>query len=186
MDRNSILGILLIASILIIWGIVQSPNKKEQEARKRVADSLALVRQAQALPDSAALYQQPATAAPAVPAGDSLSVSQLKNSLGEFAALASGENKFYVIENDLIKLTVSAKGGRPYSVELKQYRTFGKQPIVLFDGDSTQFGLTFYYQNKTISTNNLFFPPGDTLPHNASAGSDSLAMRLALAVTAYI
>jgi YidC/Oxa1 family membrane protein insertase len=186
MDRNSILGILLIASILIIWGIVQSPDKKEQEARRRMADSLTLVRQAQALPDSAALMQQPVAAAAAIPEGDSLSVSQLQSSLGAFATLATGENKFYVIENELLKLTVSAKGGRPYSVELKEYKTFGKQPIILFNGDSTQFGLTFYYQNKTIFTNNLFFSPGDTLPHNASAGSDSLAMRLALADNKYI
>jgi YidC/Oxa1 family membrane protein insertase len=144
MDRNSILGILLIASILIIWGIVQSPDKKELEARKRTADSLALVRQVQKAADSLSIMEQPDTVAAVPPAAnDSLEAVQLQNSLGEFAALAHGENKFYVIENDLIKLTVSAKGGRPYSVELKQYRTFGKQPIVLFDGDSTQFGLNF-------------------------------------------
>lgn len=35
MDKNSIFGIILIAAILIIWGVVQSPNKKELEARKK-------------------------------------------------------------------------------------------------------------------------------------------------------
>ena len=47
MDRNSIIGIVLIAAILIVWSVVFSPNKKEMEERKRQQDSLALVLQQQ-------------------------------------------------------------------------------------------------------------------------------------------
>jgi len=154
MDRNSIFGIILIAAILIIWGVVQSPGKKEQEARKRIADSLALVNQARAVTDTAgAVFQDDGVDRPVV-AADSVNSQQLQNELGEFAPAASGVNKFYVIENELIKLTISSKGGRPYSVELKNYKTFGKQPVVLFNGDSTRFGLVFYNQNKPVSTMN--------------------------------
>jgi len=40
MDKNSIFGILLIAAILIIWGVFQAPNKKELEEKRRRADSV--------------------------------------------------------------------------------------------------------------------------------------------------
>ncbi len=43
MDKNSIFGILLIAAILIIWGVVQSPIKKNWKHEERQLDSLALV-----------------------------------------------------------------------------------------------------------------------------------------------
>jgi YidC/Oxa1 family membrane protein insertase len=179
MDKNSIFGIILIAGILIIWGIVQAPNKKELESRKRIADSLAVVQQSRVITDSARtvrpLSEGVVSAAPADTSGS----RKLQNELGEFSALATGENKFYTIENSLIRLVVSSKGGRPYSVELKKYKTFGRKPIVLFDGDSTQFGITFYDQNKAISTNELYFTPGDTATRrSAEKNSDSLAMRL--------
>ena len=187
MDRNSILGIILIAGILIIWGIVQSPTKKELEKRQRKIDSIAAVRRSESLPDTV-------QAAPTITA-DSAAVTvqehepgrKLQGELGEFSASATGENKFYTLENDLIRLEVSSKGGRPYSVELKQYKTFTREPVVLFDGDSTQFGLTFFNQNKPISTNELYFLPTDTVTGRvAGEKSDSLCMRLTVGDNKYI
>jgi YidC/Oxa1 family membrane protein insertase len=180
MDKNSIFGIILIAAILIIWGIVQSPSKKEQEARKRVMDSLALVNQAPTLADTTSASLQENTGDQAAIAPESADSLKLQHELGEFATAAVGENKFYVIENELIKLIISSKGGRPYSVELKKYKTFGRQPVVLFDGDSTLFGLSFFNQNKPVFTNELYFKPADTIIHDASVKSDSITMRLAI------
>lgn len=186
MDKNSIFGIVLIAAILIIWGVVQSPNKKELAARKRMQDSLALISRTQVIPDTAGQYLLSDKHVEPVVTNDSANTQKLQQELGEFAAFATGDDKYFVIENDLIRLTVSSKGGRPYSVELKKYKTFGKQPVVLFDGDSTQFGLNFYYQNKPVSTNSLYFNPSDDITHNATASKDSLGMRLALSENKYI
>ncbi|HSO77528.1 MAG TPA: membrane protein insertase YidC [Bacteroidales bacterium] len=78
--------------------------------------------------------------------------------LGVFAGRVSGENKFYTIENNKLKLTISAKGGRIYSALLKDYRTHDSLPIVLFNGDSTVFGYNFFTpDNKAIRTNDLYF-----------------------------
>jgi len=186
MDKNSIFGILLIAAILITWGVVQSPDKKELAARKRLADSLALVQPAQVLPGTAETVKQVAVAGQAAAGSDSATAQELLNELGVFAANATGKDKFYTLENDLIKLVISSKGGRPYSVELKKYKTFSREPVVLFNGDSTQFGLTFYDQNKPISTNELYFKPADTLAHSAAVSRDSLVMRLAVDENKYI
>jgi YidC/Oxa1 family membrane protein insertase len=187
MDKNSIFGIILIAGILIIWGVVQAPNKKELEARKRKMDSLAVLQQSRILPDSAATVRPSVPGRVSAASSDSVNTQNLQNELGEYSKVAVGENKFYTLENDLIRLVVSTKGGRPYSVELKKYRTFGKKPVILFDGDSTQFGIAFYSQNKAISTNPLYFQPGDTLTHRKVVShGDSLAMRLVIGENKYI
>jgi YidC/Oxa1 family membrane protein insertase len=187
MDKNSIFGIILIAAILIIWGVVQKPNKKELEARKKRMDSLAVIQQSRVLSDTVKTVRPFSPQSAVAVSPDSASTSQLKNELGEFSIAAVGENKFYTIENDLIRLIVSSKGGRPYSVELKKYKTFSREPVVLFNGDSTQFGLTFYNQNKAISTNQLFFTAADTLTRRiVSAHSDSLTMRLLVGDNRYI
>jgi len=187
MDRNSILGILLIAAILIVWGVIQAPNKKELEARKRVLDSLALVQQSQ-LPVTQPKDSSFVKPSQALPDNDSSYSKKLVDELGEFSAVAQGENKLYTIENDVIKLTVSAKGGRPYTVELKDYKTFGQEPVLLFDGDSTQFGISFYHQNKAVFTNDLYFAPDDTAETSIQAiqNADSLSMRLQVGETRYI
>lgn len=187
MDKNSIFGILLIAAILIIWGIVQTPDKQELAKQRRQADSLALVQQkAIAASDSLKAKTVIADTLPAVTINDSANAEQLVNQYGAFAALATGEDKFYTIENDVISMVVSAKGGRPYIVELKEYKTFDRKPVLLFTGDSTRFGLIFYDQNKPISTSDMYFAAADTQAHDATDKADSLVMRLAVSDSRFI
>ncbi len=184
MDKNSIFGILLIAAILIVWGIVQQPDKGQQERNRIYADSIARVQEAAREKEKAAVIGNPDTIAQPRQSFDSTAAAK---QLGTFAVHAKGTKDLYTIENDLIKLTLSSKGGRPYSVELKKYKTFSRKPVVLFNGDSTKFGLTFYEeQNRLISTNDLFFKALDTLPHNATVQADSLTMRLQVADNRYI
>jgi YidC/Oxa1 family membrane protein insertase len=187
MDKNSIFGIIIIAAILIIWGVVQSPNKKELEARKARLDSIARIQPVQTPADTSTTTSPQVTGSAAAAALHD-HTQQLQDSLGEYAGAVNGKNEFYTIENDLMKLVVSTKGGRPYSVQLKKYKTFLREPVILFNGDSTQFGLTFFSQNRNISTNQLYFKPGDTLASNISAVAhkDSLTMRLQVSDTKYI
>jgi len=183
MDKNSIFGILVIAAILIIWGVIQSPSKNELAEKRRIADSLAAIQKTLTVPETLPAFDTVATTKVDVVALDSVSA---QNEYGDFAIAAIGENDLYTIENDVIKLVVSRKGGRPYSAELKKYRTFTREPVVLFDGDSTKFGITFSENSKIIPTNDLYFTPLDTLPHNASTSPDSLTMRLAINTGKYI
>lgn len=185
MDKNSIFGILLIAAILIVWGIVQQPDKEQLEKNRIYADSIARVQEAAREKEKAAVAANlPDTITQTRPSFDSTTAAK---QLGAFAVYATGTKDFYTIENDLIKLTLSSKGGRPYSVELKKYKTFSREPVVLFNGDSTKFGLTFYEeQNRLISTNDLFFKALDTLPHIATVNADSITMRLQVADNRYI
>ncbi len=179
MDRNSIFGILLIAAILIVWGIIQTPDKKELEARKRYADSLYQVQQlALQKADSARLLTAPETTQDQKKA-DTLLAARAAEQYGIFASAATGTNEFVTIENEVLKMTLSTKGGRPYSVELKKYKTFGRDPVVLFDGDSTQFGISFFEQNRPILTNDLYFVPSEVTDSSAT-------MRLSVSDSRYI
>jgi YidC/Oxa1 family membrane protein insertase len=149
-------------------------------------DSLSLAEQARIEADSSSAILREDTDDQPIVTSDTADIRKRQNELGEFASSAFGENELYVIENELIKLTISSRGGRPYSVELKKYKTFSRQPVILFDGDSTRFGLSFYYQNKPVSTNDLYFIPADTFPHNATVNPDSLTMRLEVNEKKYI
>ncbi len=187
MDRNTIIGIILIAAVLIIWGIANSPSKEEQEAQQRRIDSLNQVREQiqESVPDES---EQVAGVQENIPepliTEDS---AELVSQYGAFAAAAKGEDAYYTIENDLIKVKVSALGGRPYSVELKKYKTFKQEPIILFTGDSTRFGLNFYHRNKHIATNDLFFQsPEEQSEKIVTDESDSLTMRLVIDNDRYI
>jgi YidC/Oxa1 family membrane protein insertase len=179
MDRNSIIGLVLIGGILIMFSVWNSPNKKEMELARRNADSLAMVQER---------AQQAEKAKAAEIKNDTVKVNNvekqknLADNYGDFASAVEGQKEIYTIENDLLKLCVSTKGGRPYSVELKDYKTFDQKPLILFDGDSTVFGINFYTSNnRLISTNELFYKPvlaEKSVVLTKNDTSKSLAMRL--------
>jgi YidC/Oxa1 family membrane protein insertase len=79
---------------------------------------------------------------------------------GVFASSAKGEDDFITLENDKLEMKISLKGGRVYSARLKDYTTYNSLPVVLFSGDSTNFGFNFFTtDNKAVQTNNLYFKP---------------------------
>ncbi len=81
----------------------------------------------------------------------------LERSLGSaLYAATKGEEKFYVVENDLAKFTFSNLGGRIASVELKDYKTYKETPLKLFYPESSHFGLNLF-TTRQISTADFYF-----------------------------
>lgn len=180
MDRNSVIGLVLIGLILIGFSILNAPSQEEIAAMKRSQDSLALVEKQQAAAKKAA--QEVQSAAVPVPADttgmdDSLKTAQLNDQLGAFAQSGSGTEKVITAENDLLKLNLTSRGGRVKSVELKKYKTWDGKPLVLFDSDSTRFGFNFFAQNRSISTNDLYFETGDKGFKVSGTDSNSISFR---------
>ncbi|MEO5572594.1 MAG: membrane protein insertase YidC [Bacteroidia bacterium] len=163
MDRNSIIGLLLMGALLIGFSLWNQPGKEQLEAMRQ-QDSIALVEKTK---DSINLYQlkqqqqqqqqQVAAVADTALQNDSAKAIAMEQQLGSFAHAASGTNDFYVIENNFMRVKIASKGGHITSLQLKQYKSFEGRPLILFEGDSTVFGLNFFSQNRIISTNNLFF-----------------------------
>lgn len=160
MDRNTILGLVLIFALFIGYSWWNAPSKEELEAKRKSQDSIAFV---QANTDSLAKV---ATINIAVNDSvkaieDSLQSSPeaLKDKLGSFANAAKGEDEDFIVENEVLKLTISSKGGRIAQAQLKKFRTFDSIPLILFTKDSSEFNLSFFSNNRSINTSELFFEP---------------------------
>ena len=162
MDKKSIIGIVLIFAILVVFSIINQPSKEEIEAQKQRKDSIALVQAEKEILLQKQLEQQAALKETNT-AYDSVSseaqLTENANQYGVFGAAANGNEEFYTLENNLMIITFSNKGGSIYSVELKNYQTNDSLPLILFDGPETQFSLNFFAQNKSIQTNQLYFKP---------------------------
>ena len=161
MDRNQIIGILLIVGILIVYSIYTKPTQEELETARQERlknDSIRKI-QDEIEKQKAAEYSnelnQVVNKTTIGTANDSLlvdtaAVSKIKERFGSFGESAIGKAKFTIIENDFIRLKILNKGGRPYSVEIKNHLTHDSLPLVLFDGDETVFGLNFFAENRRI------------------------------------
>jgi len=104
-----------------------------------------------------------------------------------FGATTIGTQKFITLENKDISVKLSTQGGRVYSVELKEYKTFDKKPLILFDGDKgNHFGLNFTAGNSNINTDKLYFTPMSGGLQVAEKDSGSVTMRLSYSATQYI
>jgi YidC/Oxa1 family membrane protein insertase len=161
MDRKSIIGILLIFLILVVFSIINKPSKEQIEAAKHRQDSIARVdaEKATALmqqQQAEEIAQEIAAATPDTLNPD-LQLKEKTDQFGAFGVAAVGSEEFYTLENNLMKITFTNKGGRVYSVQLKNYQTHDSLPLMLFDGPDNRFGLNFFAQNRSIETDNFFF-----------------------------
>lgn len=177
MDKNTIIGLVLIFLILIGFSYFSRPSE-EQVREMRRQDSIAQVerqqREARAAQQAAATVQ--ATPAPAAAAF-------VQSATGE----ATADNRVITLENDKIKLGISTQGGRIVSVDLKEYRTHDSLPLILWRNNETSFGLHFYARNQQINTEEFTFVPGtpETTLY-AKEGTQTLSMRLYADSTKYI
>jgi YidC/Oxa1 family membrane protein insertase len=186
MDRNSIFGIVLIVAILIVYGVLSKPSEKEV-AQKRMQDSIAWVEKQRATESEIQKAISDSTKNKQSLINDTASLRKMRDSLGAFGNAIQGKDSLIYLENSLIKLAISTKGGRPYSVELKKYKRYDSLPVKLFDGDSTQFSLEFFSQNRLITTGNLYFKPIASTAHVvADKDSQRVSMRLEIEQGRYL
>jgi len=176
MDRNTILGAVLIFSILIGFSYFNKPSEKQLAIAKHQRDSIELARveqQKKIVSEKALEVAQSALSASTNK--DSLvsgANQALKEKFGVFAEASVGKEKFYSVENNLIKVTLSNKGGRIYSVELKNFKTFEGKPLILFEGTTSKFGMNFFAQNRSIETESFYFIPSDSTPSQMITGPE--------------
>ncbi|NQV02454.1 MAG: membrane protein insertase YidC [Bacteroidia bacterium] len=196
MNRNTIIGIVLIFGIFIAYSYFMTPSKEEQARQQQKVDSLELVLKERR--DSAILananrqaleeMQQTQRMEEKVEVVDNADLirSEMKDQLGLFTNSASGQKKYYTVETDLFKLRINAKGGRLEQIELKKYKTWEGEPTILMNPDSLYFGFSFFSGNRLIETQRLYFQPfwSDYVLHGKDSiyvtGEDSItfAMRL--------
>ena len=181
MDRNTLTGLLLIAVILIGFSFYMQPSELELQQLQRQEDSIraSKAQQASQSPANQIADSNNHTVTPAV-AGIAADTSSA------FGRSATGTEEFITIENEKLKAKISTKGARIYSVELKEYKTWSKQPLVLFDGAQNEFGLSFYTGNKLINTNDYYFRRMGESFSVSQSDSNAVTFRLAVNADQYI
>lgn len=176
LDKNTIIGFILIGVVLFLFTWLNRPTQEAIEAQQHYRDSLALEQaRLEALNRPAKETQ---LNAPVIPEGlsDSVRTELLRQNFSDFAVAAEGTEEFVTLENDKIEVKISSKGGKLSYARLKEYTTWDKQPLVLFDGaDESDFGITMISANqRVVNTSDLYFTP---IP---SADGRSVVMRLAI------
>lgn len=186
MNKNSIIGFILIAGIMIGYTYWMAPSKEELAKQQRKADSIAQVQRknAEALAKTTKILEeasQPASPTSETKQEPSETYSDLQSKYDVFANAALGEEQLYIIENDLVKLEISNKGGYIKTVELKDYKTFDSLPVILFNPETSRFGLSFFSHNRIINTENFYFTPDEFASNHMSiSGSESLTFSMRL------
>ncbi|MFD0792266.1 membrane protein insertase YidC [Mucilaginibacter litoreus] len=175
MDKNTFTGLFLIMIIMAVGVFLMKPSeadlKQEQLNVHRDSIKKGLVK------------------APAAAKADTATKTAAVDSAvlkSPFGAATVGTQQFVTLENADVRLKLSTKGGRVYSAELKNYLTYTKKPLILFDGDNNAFGLNFRAGDKNINTNDLYFTPSTTALKVAGQDSSSVTMRLSYSPTQYI
>ncbi|MCC6250968.1 MAG: membrane protein insertase YidC [Bacteroidia bacterium] len=190
MDKNTVYGLLLIGAILIGFSIYNSPSKKDIELQKRYRDSIAAVtkiNQKEAAQQAIAneIIAQSTINIDTI-ASDSLQKARLFQKYGSFYASSQGSLENYVLENDLMTINISNKGGRISSVVLKKYKAYDSLPLTIGDIDSSNFSFTFNNQNKTFHTSDFFFKASQNALTVNGDSSKSFALRMAISESQYI
>ncbi|MGZ2368595.1 membrane protein insertase YidC [Ancylomarina sp. YFZ004] len=174
MDKNSIWGLVIIGAILIGYTYLTKPSAEELKTIQ-TRDSIARVEKARDLE----LETEQLTAMKAIEAEKQKDPVHLQETFGVFSSAAAQKEEFITLENKLVKIKVSNKGGRIYSVQLKDYQTHDSLPLILWEGDKNRFGMNFYADNKSIDTQDLFFSTDAGFDNiDASSSQKTLSMKL--------
>ncbi|MCA8829213.1 membrane protein insertase YidC [Hymenobacter pini] len=136
MDRNSAIGVFLMAALLLIYLQFAPKPEPEKAAPAKTTATATAPGAALAPADSAALARQ----------------------LGTFAAAAQGTAQTTELKNDRLTVSFSSKGGRVEAVRLNNYKTFFGKPLDIFDAKSAQLDTRFRTTDgRQVKLSDLYF-----------------------------
>ena len=179
MDRNTIIGLVLIAAILIGYQILTAPSAEELARYQRQQDSLAeleLRAEEVHLKEQAAKTAGDTLAAKAADPLiaklsadttltdsaraaliDSARVAETSGRFGIFSPASTGSDELITIENEKLQVSIRTKGAWPSVIRLKDYKTYAGQPLLLAEPDSGVYEYRFFLGNRDVSTKDLHF-----------------------------
>ena len=150
MDRNTVVGFVLLALLFFGYFFYNSKGQAVLEKeRQHIQDSLSKL--------------QPKTDTAIVKA-DSLrtdSTSKLK-ALGSLIPDTSGKEQVTIVENEVLKIAFTNKGGQPKTVELKKFKSFDGSPLILQNGLFNKLGYRINSgTGNTLETSDVLFHQSD-------------------------
>lgn len=181
MDKKTLIGLIVIGAILFgfTWYNASIQQKYAQEQQALTATQEA---------------ESTDTIVPEVRQPDTLqAANQLERHIGSslFQATTGTEKKIEV-ENDLMKVIFSNKGGKVASVVLKDYLTYQGTPLVLFPDSASVFDMLFFikqqFNNVQINTGDYYFVADSSFTPTFATDetSKNLTFRLDVDSTAHV
>ena len=171
MDKNSVIGFILIALIFIGFTFFQSDRARKAAELQAQQDSIALAQMPPQRMASEAVLES------AAPEGESgASVAIYKDSLLENASKA--QESIVTLENDVLEMKLSTRGAKPYSVRLKKFRNYDSTDLYMFRPGDAEYSISLY-TGEYIQTKDFNF----TL---AGQTDSSVVMRLPFEGGGYI
>ena len=184
MDKKSIIGIAVVAVLFLGFAYFNSQQQKEYQEQKAAYEAYV---------DSVASgngVQAEAAAAEVAAAVRERQVETLGESL---TAAREAEAEEFTVENDVISVLFSTRGGQIKGVTLKDYTKYaprGKRDrkIEMMDPATARFGLSFYLKNglKNVPVNTLDYVFTAQPVAGEADGAKSVVMRLPVAEGAYL
>lgn len=194
MDRNSVIGLLLIGALLVAYTIYQKPSEAEIAQQKHIQDSIAAVQAEQAAEAQAESVEkktgttettETTETAPDTLLTDSITTvaqsQEMKSKYGLLAQAAKGTEQTVKIETDKLKLWFSNKGGVPVRAEIKEFTTYDSLPLILFDESTSNMGIEFTYPSLgNFNTSDFYFETNHEDAELSGDDTDQLVYTLTL------
>jgi YidC/Oxa1 family membrane protein insertase len=164
MDRNQIIGIVLILGMLLGYQLLMPkpvPETKPQQESATTSPTPEAVKSAEQPLDSAASRMM----------------------YGDFAAAATGQSRDIVVENPDIRVTFSTQGGRVKEVLLKNYKTYDQKPLVLLNEESSEMVLELPTNRGKVNVEKLYFETATSPRTTVQGNAQTVTFKLALSPT---
>ena len=166
MDKNNIIGFVLIAAVLIGFGIWSQPSA-EQIAAQQKQDSIENVARAKAENAAKLAAQQKTAQAKAAAEADTTAL---------FYAALQGNATDVVLKNKNVELTVNTKGVVVSKAVIKNFEDCnGNKDVTLFDSKTQSLNFALAAKEVNINTADLYFTPSNqtdsTVTMTAVAGA---------------
>ena len=150
MNKDTIIGFVLIAVVLIAFSWYNQPSQEEIDAYQRQQDSIAAVQRDKESKQKMAEAARKAEAEAAAQ-GDTTAL---------FYTALNGTNEDIVLKNQKVELTFSTKGGTISKAVIKGFADKdGNKDVTLFDGKDQQMNFLLAGKQDNIITQDLFFTP---------------------------
>ena len=165
MNKNTIIGFLLIGVIMFGFTWYQSRQYQEQMEAQAQLDSIARVEQMAAMAMDSVKKAQGTVAETDVKVS---AIPAYKDSLLTSARMA--EASMYRLANDRIEIEFTSRGAQPYSVKLNDYKSYDSTDLYLIRPDMSRYDIKLY-AGENINTKDFNF---EVVEHSDSV----LVMRL--------
>lgn len=174
MDKNSVIGFVLIAAIFLGFTVFENKRAAKYAEVKAQQDSIALAQ----MPFDSSSVVSLGESSEGESVADNVTAPVYKDSCLQAASDVNSVPEMVVLENSKIRIQLTTKGAQPYSVKVKDYYNYDSTELYLFRPGQSEYSLRVY-AGEYIKTSNFNFTV-------ASASDSVVVMRLPFRNGGYI